>query len=66
MTCYADDRAYKHLMDNEMRSSDSSAKSGAIPLLTFNGVNSIVDFVNKAVIDELIQSESIAGNVFLT
>ena len=36
MTCYADDRAYKHLMDNELRKTKTEQDEGKGPLLTFN------------------------------
>jgi len=52
MTCYADDRAYQHLTENTLRGAQSEAESSA--LLTMNDVSSIVDFVNQAVISELV------------
>ena len=64
MTCYADDRAYSHFMENTLRPKPADKTSQ--PLLTLNETTSIVDFVNQAVIQELLQSERIAGNIFLT
>lgn len=67
MQCYSDDRAFQHLLLDPMHLSSAEQRLLDDKLLvSFNGVDSISEFVKKIVIDELLQSEKIASSIFLS
>ncbi len=77
MQCYSDDRAFNHFLLDPMKQPESTVtqtndknNSQAIqeeePIVSFKGVDSINDFVKHAVIAELLASEKITSNVFVS
>ena len=66
MTSYSDERVSELLLRDPLKASTcSEIHRPANPIVEFLGVNSVLEFINKVVIGELLESERTAGSIFL-
>ena len=61
MTSYSDERVEELLLRDPLNATSTSG-----PIVEFLGVNSVLEFINKVVIGELLESECMAGSIFLS
>jgi len=62
MNAYSDDRAFNLFLRDTLQ---DGANPEEKDLVRFNGVTSVQEFVNTALIEELVKSEKVAGSIFL-
>ena len=66
MTSYSDDRVSELLLRDPLKANSSSERQRQeTPIVEFLSVNSVLEFINRVVIGELLESERIAGSIFL-
>ena len=67
MTSYSDERVSELLLRDPLNATSSSGRQRPEnPVIEFLSVNSVLEFMNKVVIGELLESERVAGSIFLS
>ena len=67
MTSYSDERVSELLLRDPLNATSSAGRQRPEnPVIEFLGVNSVLEFINKVVIGELLESERVAGSIFLS
>ena len=67
MTSYSDERVSELLLRDPLNATSSADRQRPEnPVIEFLGVNSVHEFINKVVIGELLESERVAGSIFLS